>query len=163
MAMSSLEDLYERYSSDVYRFAVHLSGDRMLAEDITSETFLRAWSSRAPIRQDTVKAYLFTIARNVYRHELRRRTRHVEPVAEPVAAGPDPRERAEQADALAVVLGALRQLPEPDRAALLMHTQDGLPYEQIARTLGVSLAAVKVRVHRARLKLARLVPREVLP
>jgi RNA polymerase sigma-70 factor (ECF subfamily) len=45
-------------------------------------------------------------------------------------------------------------LPEIDRAALLMRANDGLAYEEIARALGISLAAAKVKVHRARLRLA---------
>ena len=51
----------------------------------------------------------------------------------------------------AAVLEALQTLPETDRAALLMHAQDGLPYEAVARALGLSITAVKVRVHRARI------------
>jgi RNA polymerase sigma-70 factor (ECF subfamily) len=57
---------------------------------------------------------------------------------------------------LADVLEALQSLPEIDRAALLMHAQDELPYAEIARALGLSLTAVKVRVHRARIKLRQL-------
>jgi RNA polymerase sigma-70 factor (ECF subfamily) len=52
------------------------------------------------------------------------------------------------------VAAALRQLPEVDRAALLMRAEDGLPYEEIAAALGLSVAAARVKVHRARLKLA---------
>jgi len=51
------------------------------------------------------------------------------------------------------VFEALQSLPETDRAALLMHAQDGLPYATIASALGLSIAAVKIRVHRARIKL----------
>jgi RNA polymerase sigma-70 factor (ECF subfamily) len=50
----------------VFRFALYLSGNRSDAEDITSETFVRAWTSSARIRTNTVKGYLFTIARNFY-------------------------------------------------------------------------------------------------
>jgi RNA polymerase sigma-70 factor (ECF subfamily) len=52
------------------------------------------------------------------------------------------------------VIGILQTLPEVDRAVLLMRVQQELPYEEIARALGISLAAAKVKVHRARLKLA---------
>jgi RNA polymerase sigma-70 factor (ECF subfamily) len=53
-----------------------------------------------------------------------------------------------------VVLTALARLPEIDRAAVLMRADGGLPYEEIAAALQVSVAAAKVKVHRARLKLA---------
>jgi len=58
--------LYVRYSPDVFRFALYLSGDRHDAEDITSETFVRAWTAPGPIRAATVKGYLLTIARNLF-------------------------------------------------------------------------------------------------
>ena len=60
---------------DVYRFALYLSGDPSLADDITSETFIRVWSSPEPVRLATVKAYLLTIARNLYLMERRRSLR----------------------------------------------------------------------------------------
>jgi RNA polymerase sigma-70 factor (ECF subfamily) len=51
-------------------------------------------------------------------------------------------------------MAELQRLPEVDRSALLLRVNDGLPYEEIARTLRISVAAAKVKVHRARLKLA---------
>ena len=64
--MTGFHDLYESYSQDVYRFALYLSGDPAVADDITSETFVRVWSSPEPIRLATVKGYLLTIARNLW-------------------------------------------------------------------------------------------------
>jgi RNA polymerase sigma factor (sigma-70 family) len=57
---------------------------------------------------------------------------------------------------LDAVFVALQELPEADRTALLMHVQDGLSYAAIASALGLSTAAVKVRVHRAPIKLRRM-------
>src|SRR5215204_3322586 len=70
--MTGFHELYESYSRDVYRFALYLSGDPALADDITSETFLRVWSSPEPIHFATVKGYLLTIARNLWLMERRR-------------------------------------------------------------------------------------------
>jgi RNA polymerase sigma-70 factor (ECF subfamily) len=55
-------------------------------------------------------------------------------------------------------LKALQTLPELDRAALLMHVQDGLPYAEIAAARGLSVGAVRVRICRARVKLNQLKP-----
>jgi RNA polymerase sigma-70 factor, ECF subfamily len=154
--------LYTRYGRDVHRFAMYLSCDPALADDITSETFLRAWSSTERIREATVKAYLFTIARNVYRRELQRSSRHVElneSLASPALSLED---QVEQRTTVSAVLRALRGLPQPDRLAVLMR-RDGVSYEEIALALQVSIANAKVKVHRARLKLAMLVQRSVLP
>jgi RNA polymerase sigma-70 factor, ECF subfamily len=58
------------------------------------------------------------------------------------------------------VMTALQQLPEVDRAALLMRTYDDLSYEAIAAALGLTVVATRVKVHRARLKLAALSGKE---
>src|SRR6185436_3970235 len=115
--MHDLHYLYETYARDVHRFVLYLSGDPALAEDVTSETFLRAWCSAAPIRTATVKSYLLTIARNTYLESRRRSSRHVPLDETTPATDPSPEERAEQRNLLEVVLRALRGLPELDRAA----------------------------------------------
>ena len=154
--MTDFEELYRRHAPEVFRFALYLSGNRSDAEDITSETFVRAWTASGTIRTATVKGYLFTIARNLFLQSLRTRSRHVEiPETLPdPAAGPEA--RAEGDSELAAALRALQKLPEIDRAALLMRAADDMPYEEIARALDLSLASVKVKIHRARLALREL-------
>jgi RNA polymerase sigma-70 factor (ECF subfamily) len=63
------------------------------------------------------------------------------------------------------VLAVLQQLPEMDRAVLLMRALDEMPYEEIAETLGITVVSAKVKVHRARLKLmqSRQAWRDVVP
>jgi RNA polymerase sigma-70 factor (ECF subfamily) len=148
--------VYDRYAPDVYRFALYLSGDPDRAEEIVQETFVRAWVLPGEVSGGTVKAYLLAIARNLYRAEGKRAARQV--VLDGAVADPKPGPNAVAGGRLelAVVLAALQTLPEDDRAALLMHAQDGLPHATIASVLGLSVAAVKVKVHRARLKLRRL-------
>ncbi|HEV3344819.1 MAG TPA: RNA polymerase sigma factor [Pirellulales bacterium] len=148
--------LFERHSQDVYRFSLYLSGDPSLAEEVTQETFVRAWTTSGEIRGGTARAYLLAIARNLLHSERKRLNRHV---AFDVAL-PDPKPGPDVVASarleLSVTLDALQALPETDRAALLMHAQDGLPYASIAEVLGLSVPAVKVRVHRARVKLREL-------
>ncbi len=154
--MTGFGALYKKYAPDVYRFALYLSGERGEAEDITSETFVRVWASSEPIRVATVKGYLFTIARNLYLQGLRKKSRQValdDDLRDPQAS---PYAQAEQKEELRAVLAGLQRLPEIDRAALLMRAFDETPYEEIAHALGISLAAVKVKIHRARLALADL-------
>jgi RNA polymerase sigma-70 factor (ECF subfamily) len=149
--------LYKRYAQDVFRFALYLSGDREEAEDITSETFVRAWTSSGPIRMATVKGYLFTIARNLFLQQLRTKRRYTTLSAQdPPDPKPDPHAQAELASEVQAVLAGLQKLCEADRAALLMRTLYDMPYEEIARSLGISLSATKVKVHRARLALLGL-------
>jgi RNA polymerase sigma-70 factor (ECF subfamily) len=152
--MTFFRTLYQRYSADVFHFALYLTGNHDEAEDITSETFVRAWTSPAPIRTETVKGYLFTIARNLHRRGLRRSGRNV-PLEESIEdPGADPLAVAEQKALLRAVMERLRALPYSDRSALLLRAVEGLTYEEIARALGISLAAVKTKIHRARLACA---------
>src|ERR1039457_6010421 len=75
--MIDFSSLYKKYAPDVFRFALYLSSERGEAEDITSETFVRAWTSPEPIEMATVKGYLFTIARNLFLQELRKKSRRI--------------------------------------------------------------------------------------
>ncbi len=154
--MTDFEDLYRRYAPDVYRFALYLSGSPAQAEDLASETFVRVWTARDNIRTASVKAYLFTIARNLHVDGRRRDARNVELPELLLDPSPGPEVEAQDKQALDTVLRALQQIPEIDRAALLMRAQDGLPYEEIAAALGIPLASARVKVHRARLRLADL-------
>jgi RNA polymerase sigma-70 factor (ECF subfamily) len=154
--VTDLEELYRLYHPQVYRFAYYLSGRRAEAEDIAAETFVRLWSARDNLRLPTVKAYLFAIARHLYLDGQRRSRRDadlsdslVDPTALPDAEAEGRRE-------LEAVLDLLNRLPEPDRSALLLRAGHGMPYDQIAAVLGLSLSAAKVKVHRARVRLAEL-------
>jgi RNA polymerase sigma-70 factor (ECF subfamily) len=152
--MTDFSALYKKYAPDVFRFALYLSGDRSQAEDITSETFVRAWTTPEAIEVATVKGYLFTIARNLFLQGLRRRSRHVELDSDLLDRQASPYSQAEQKEEFRAVLTGLQELPEIDRAALLMRALDGMSYEEISRALGISLASAKVKIHRARLSLA---------
>jgi len=149
------DTLYQRYARDVYRFALYLSGRPHEADDITAETFVRAWTSRQPIRVGTVKAYLFMIARNLYRAGLRERGRTAALVDTMRDTRPGPARSAADRRALEDVLTRMQALPEIDRTVLLMRAHDDLSYEEIAAAVGISVTAAKVKVHRARARLAR--------
>jgi RNA polymerase sigma-70 factor (ECF subfamily) len=153
--MTDFSRLYQQHAPEIFRFALYLSGNRSEAEDITSETFVRAWTSTAHVEMATVRGYLFAIARNIFlqgRRKFRGRRDLDESMAD---SSPGPHARAQGREELDAVLERLQCLPEVDRAALLMRALEEAPYEEIARALGISVAAAKVKVHRARLMLAR--------
>ena len=152
--MTDFSALYKTYAPEVFRFALYLSGNRTEAEDITSETFVRVWTSATTIEMKTVKGYLFTIARNLFLQGLRKSSKHVSLSPELPDFKSSLQMQTEQRAALRAVLLQLQKLPEIDRSALLLRTMEEMPYEEIARMLGISLASAKVKVHRARLSLA---------
>jgi len=148
--MLTFEELYVAYSPDVYRFATWLSGNANDAEDITAETFTRAWVNFAIIRTETLKAYLFTIARNIHLESLRKRRNHevlndIHPDSHPAIE-----KVFETQGELDQIRTTLHTLQEIDRSAFVMRVQYDLPYVEIARILQLSEGAVKVKVHRVR-------------
>lgn len=160
--MINFQDLYESFGKEVYRFALWLAGDPLEAEDITSETFIRAWVHKSKIRTETLKAYLFTISRNIYLQHQRKKKRRVvlEDVHPDPAPGPD--RLTESQLKLQRVQRVLLTLPEIDRAAFVLRVQLELPYDEIARVLELSLTATKVKVYRVRKKLiASCIDKEV--
>ncbi|PYS74521.1 MAG: hypothetical protein DMF73_03305 [Acidobacteria bacterium] len=163
--MTDIENLYERYAADVRRFALYLCGDAMMADEITSNTFVRAWMAADRIRQPTVKSYLFTIARNTYADLLRRAARQTQLDENMPDTRISVQTEMEQSAEVRAVLAALQQLPEMDRTVLLMRTLNEIPYDEIAETLGIPVVTAKVKVHRARLKLmqTRQAWRDVVP
>jgi len=151
--MLSFQDLYDSYAIEVYRFAVWLAGNRFEAEDITSETFVRAWTHNSTIRTETLKAYLFTIARNVYLEQQRKRKRQVALNNDYPDPAPEPDKVVECRVELLRIQRVLKTLPEIDRTAFILRVYHDLPYAEIARVLELSLTATKVKVHRVRKKL----------
>jgi RNA polymerase sigma-70 factor (ECF subfamily) len=148
--------LYALHARHVFRFALSLSGNRAMAEDITSETFVRVWSARDRIDLATVIGYLMTIARHLYLEQVRGERGRQVLDCEWADATPGPHTVAEGRAELDAVLTDLQTLAEPDRAALLMRAEDQMTYEEIAAALRMSVGAAKVKVHRARRKLAEL-------
>ena len=152
----SFKQIYNQYAKDVYRFSYWLSGDVAEAKDMTSEAFVRVWTAASEIRTESVKAYLFAIARNQYLQN-RRNKKKFAPIDEAMQdASLQPDKAAEVRSDLEVTLKALQTLPEIDRTVLIMRAQDELSYEEIARSTGLSVSAVKVKVFRARAKLNAL-------
>jgi RNA polymerase sigma-70 factor (ECF subfamily) len=151
--MKNFNQLYEEYADDVFRFALYLCGSVQWAEDLTSEAFVRALTRRDALRMPTVKAYLLTIVRNLYRKQFQREGRFAQLGEHHPDGALGPEASAEQQAELAAVLRSMQMLDEVDRVALLMRVLYDMPYQEIAATLGLSLSAVRVKVHRARLKL----------
>jgi RNA polymerase sigma-70 factor (ECF subfamily) len=154
--MTDFSSLYEKYAADVFRFALYLSGNRGDAEDITSETFVRAWAAQDYIRAETAKGYLFTIARNLFLKGIRNTSRHTGLHDNVPDFMPSAFDLVAQKAEVRAVLIAMQRLPAIDRAALIMRTLDELPYREIARVLDISENSAKVKVHRARASLMNL-------
>jgi RNA polymerase sigma-70 factor (ECF subfamily) len=145
---TAFHNLYEAHARDVYRFARFLTASDDAAAEITSETFLRAWVGRDRIRLETTKAYLLAIARNLAHDRERFASRWPGTPVPDQSVAPNAEVRIE----LHRAVDAIRALPVEYREPLILAAL-GVDYEEIGRMLGISVSTVKIRVHRARLKL----------
>lgn len=155
---ATFNEIYGKYSKGVFQFVLYLSGDWARAEDITAEVFLRLWTSESEIRTATVKAYLFTIARNLYLEQWRRERRKSSlegdiPFQAPQLPDLMNRQEVER------VTAALAQLPELERAALLLRAEDELSYAVIGELLEIPEASARMKVFKARMKLTEMLER----
>lgn len=152
----ALEELYQRYRGPVLQYLYRLCGSADLAEELAQETFIKACVGLISFRGDcSVATWLFRIARNTYLNSLRQpaptRIDTDELLAIPDSAGyGDPARRYDAGEQRELIGLALAQLPEKQRSILLLRDDEGLSYAEIADVLGVSLAAVKVNLFRAR-------------
>lgn len=150
--------IYDRHAPSVFRFLVHLIGDRSAADEATQETFVRA-HTRLKLMRETEKLlpWLLGIARNVFLETCRKRKRTESAddmdLEDQIVDSVNPEALLLRREADEVLAQALRAVPEERRAALLLLMDHGLAYAQIAEILDWSLAKVKVEIHRARLKL----------
>jgi len=149
----TFQELYAAYFSDVYRFAMWLTRDPSEAEDVASETFVRAWARRDQLRTETLKAYLLAVARSIFLKQRKNTNNHQELSEDLTDGAPDPQRQATARMDLDRVTNALARLPETDRLALVLRTEQTLPYAEIGRVLEISEGAARVKVHRARRRL----------
>ena len=152
---AAFEELYASYGRDVFRFALYLCGDAARAEDLTSETFLRVWTSPIPLRLPTVKAYLLAITRNLVAQEARRGRTAAQPLDENMPGAGSLERQTQARSELAAVRQAVARLPADTREALILRSQAGMSYDEIAAVLQISAVSARVKVHRARVELAR--------
>ena len=158
--------LVERYGAALYNFVYRFVSRRETAEDVVQEAYLRCLRHRKkcpPIQH--VSTWLFTIAANLAKTELRRRKRwnwvpieqddesEHQAYYEPVDGQPLPDARVETDAAHTTIMEAIERLPEEFREAVLLRDLNGLAYEEIAKITEVPIGTVKSRVNRGRLRL----------
>jgi RNA polymerase sigma-70 factor (ECF subfamily) len=138
-------------------FAISLCGNVDRADDLVQEALLRALANIHSFQPGTnMSAWLFTILRNHFRSEYRKRRREVEDAdghyAESLTSHPEQHGQLE----LSEFREALSRLPDEQREALILVGASGFSYEEAAEICGCAIGTVKSRVNRARTRLAEL-------
>jgi RNA polymerase sigma factor (sigma-70 family) len=150
-------ELFRRHAQAVFVFLVRRTGDRELAEDLTSTVFLEAWRKRRDvvIQGESALPWLYGVALNCARNARRSLQRHRAALGRLALERPLPGS-LEEASELRRVLELLRRLPEDQRDVVVACAWTGLSYEDAALALGISVGTVRSRLSRARTRLAKL-------
>jgi RNA polymerase sigma-70 factor, ECF subfamily len=143
-------------------FGLSLTSRSDKADDLVQETLMKAWKHHESFQPGTnMKAWLYTILRNEFYSQLRKRKREVEDAdgfySSKVAVHAEQDGHLELAD----LRIALAKLPEDQREAIILVGASGFSYEEAAEICGVAVGTIKSRVNRARMRLAVLLQLDV--
>jgi RNA polymerase sigma-70 factor, ECF subfamily len=153
----SVRDVMLAAVPNLRAFAISLSGNADRADDLLQGTLVRALANINSFKPGTnMPAWLFTILRNLFRSEFRKRRREVEDADGSYAASlqspPGQHNRLEFKE----LLDALAKLPFVQREAVLLVGASGFSYDEAAAICGTAVGTIKSRVNRARERLAEL-------
>jgi RNA polymerase sigma-70 factor (ECF subfamily) len=149
-------ELFARHSPRVFAYCKRFLSTKEEAEDVFQETFIKFHQSAAKERVMTnVPGYLLMIARNLCVNQLRREKKAVSYEDYMAYDGEDTTN--EKNELLDLIKMAIELLPDEYKEAFILREYDGLTYQEIVNITGVSLTTIKVRIHRAKVKI-----REVL-
>ena len=172
----NFEALVREHQGMVFRTLTRLTGPGVQVEDLAQEVFLRLYRALPEFRGDSaLSTYLYRIVVNVAQDEWKRRRKERGLIASaPVVedendagwiesfAGDElteharnPEQRMEDAEVQASVEAALRELPEMERAVLVLYHQEEVSYEGIAAALGLPINTVRTHLHRGRKRLSQ--------
>ncbi|HPF35012.1 MAG TPA: sigma-70 family RNA polymerase sigma factor [Candidatus Krumholzibacteria bacterium] len=158
------DELVRRFKGRLYSFILRMVGDPVEAEELAQETLIRAYIHADKYREIAkFSTWLFTIATNLVRNQVRKRKRQpfmltLDPApedddrapldpADPVA---DPTRDLEGDELGRLIAEATRQIPEKYRIPFLLREVEELSYEEIQQVTGLKLGTVRSRINRAR-------------
>jgi RNA polymerase sigma-70 factor (ECF subfamily) len=142
--------LYHRRHGAVFRFALHMSSSREVAEEVVQEVFLAllADSTRYSEERGTLEAFLIGMARNQVRRQMRQ-TRRLDPM-ESRGTIEQPADLLREPSEVDALRKAILALPENYRAVTVLCELEELSYSEAAQRLGCAIGTVRSRLHRAR-------------
>lgn len=149
----ALAELYDRLEPGLFRYALHMSGSRAVAEDVTQEVFFQLLNTGLSFdeRRGTLEAYCFGVARNLLRRQVRLLPREQETE---LGAPQTIVEELIGHQKSAALRAALQELPPNYRDVVVLCELEERSYEDTSRLLAIPIGTVRSRLHRARLLLA---------
>jgi len=162
----AFERLVRLYQGPVTNFVYRYIGDRHTAEDLAQEVFLRVYRAASQFEpRAKVQTWILKIAYNLCLNELKRIRRlkglHEELTAQTTREGEAPATSGvDRCELEQEIMDALGQLPENQRAAILLRASKGLSYQEISNVLSVSVSSVESLIFRARTRLREVLGRD---
>jgi RNA polymerase sigma-70 factor, ECF subfamily len=169
---AAFEELVNRYERKIFRLTMNITRNREDAEDSMQDAFMKAYSHLGSFQEDSrFYTWLVRIAANEALMRLRKRRPNQFSLDEPIEGdddvipqeiedwGPSPEQRYAQTEMREILNGVIDQLPPDFRVTFVLRDVEGLSTEETAEALGISEAAVKSRLLRARLKLRQKLDR----
>jgi RNA polymerase sigma-70 factor (ECF subfamily) len=156
-------ELYETYKNMIYLFLYRSTLNQHIAEDLTQDTFLRAFQALPTFRGDaSLKTWLFKIARNTYINYYDRKQNQLEiqteTLDEQLYTQSDPFKRFDDSSLIQLTL---IKLPENYRTYIILRDANGLTYEEISVITNETIGQVKIGIYRARKKFREIYKQEV--
>src|SRR5262245_27958251 len=157
--------LIERYWDRLYRWLCRLTRDPTASEDITQETFLKAFAAVNRFEPGSnFRAWLFRIAHNNFVNQRRAVRHNRQPLVPEVAEEPrGPVGETLSREALRLIAEAVAKLPSDFRGALCLRVEEGLSFREISAVLGITEETARWRVFKARQKLMAVLAPDLLP
>jgi len=150
--LERLSVLFERYHRRLYGFCYRMLDDRVAAQDVVQEVFVRVLKYRHKYRDSgSFESWLFQIARNACSDSVKKRPTAHSLDDTPIARMLDPGHQAcfQHSEEIAVLRQALMQLPPEKRELIILTRYQGMTYEQLAKLKHADVGTMRVRVHRA--------------
>ncbi|HKC04808.1 MAG TPA: RNA polymerase sigma factor [Patescibacteria group bacterium] len=149
-------ELYKIFLSKIYRFIYYLIGDEFLAEDLTQNTFLRAWNglTNFSLNKGTFQSYLYTIARNlVIDSQRKKKIYSLEGLENIIQSKENQEDELWKNEKMQKVHEALDGLPEDDRQIIILRFFEEMHFDEISNVIGKESGAIRVKIHRLMLVL----------
>lgn len=154
MTAREYNDIVDKWADNVYRFVLSNTKDDDNAKDIVQDAFEKLWIKKDSVDYTKAKSYLFTTAYHSF-IDFTRKNKRVVSMSE--AEYQQPKVNSQYSDVNEVLHQAINQLPEAQKAVILLRDYEGYNYEEIAEITNLSLAQVKVYIFRGRSHLKKVI------
>lgn len=156
-----LEQLYKQHKDSVYRFFFRSTMNSHKAEELTQETFLRAFKGIGKFRgESSLKTWIFKIARNIQLNDLKKKSNHLEEFVDTTEVFPNQYNQYENLEKQIIIQRVLNNMKEQEQTFILLRDFQDFSYAEIAEILNENEGKVKIGIYRARKKFKKLYQEE---